>query len=134
VSTRHTLTFDIIEKAADRRQVFGWASVAADADGHPVVDLGGDLIPIAELETAAYRFVKDSRQGGEMHEGEAPSALIASLVFTDEIQKALRIPAGTVPVGWFVGFEVTPEAFDRVRKGARLQFSIEGKAKREVVS
>jgi hypothetical protein len=130
----HTLAFDIIEKVAERRQVFGWASVAADRDGHPVVDLGGDLIPVAELEMAAYSFVKDSRQGGEMHEGDAPNHLIASVVFTEDIQKALRIPAGTLPIGWFVGFEVTPEAFERVKKGARLAFSIEGKAKREVVS
>lgn len=129
-----TLTFEIIEKSAERRQVFGWASVAADRDGHPVVDLGGDLIPVAELETAAYRFVKDSRQGGEMHEGEAHNHLIASVVFTEDIQKALRIPAGTLPIGWFVGFEVTAAAFARVKEGARLAFSIEGKAKREVVA
>jgi hypothetical protein len=97
------------------------------------VDLGGDLIPVGELEKAAHAFVKDARVGGGMHVGEAENRLIASVVFTEEIQKALGIPAGTVPVGWFVGFEVTPDAFDRVKKGARLQFSIEGKARRQRV-
>lgn len=102
--------------------MFGWASVSQDRDGHPVVDLGGDLIPAAELKKAAYAFVKDSRAGGEMHEGDAPHRLIASVVFTEEIQRALTIPAGTLPVGWFAGFEVGPDAFNRVQKGARLQF------------
>jgi len=37
-------------------------------------------------------------------------------------------------VGWFVGFEVSPEAFARIRKGARLQLSIQGKALREQVA
>lgn len=129
-----TLGFEIVEKSLDRRQVFGWASVAQDRDGHPVVDLGGDLIPVAELEKAAHAFVKDARVGGEMHAGAPENRLIASLVFTEEIQKALGIPAGSVPVGWFVGFEVTPDAFERVKKGARLQFSIQGKARRQRVS
>ena len=125
--------FEIVEKSLEHRQVFGWASVAQDRDGHPVVDLGGDLIPVAELEKAAHAFVKDARVGGEMHSGVPENRLIASLVFTEEIQKALGIPAGAVPVGWFVGFEVTPEAFERVKKGARLQFSIEGRARRQRV-
>ena len=129
-----TLSFEIVEKAAERRQVFGWASVSADRDGHPVVDLGGDVIPVSELEKAAYGFVKDSRAGGEMHEGDASHRLIASVVFTPEIQKALRIPDGTLPVGWFVGFEVPQEAFDRVRAGMRLQMSIQGQARREQVT
>ena len=128
------IEFQIIEKSIDRRQVFGWASVAQDRDGHPVVDLGGDLIPVAELEKAAHTFVRDARVGGEMHAGNPDNRLIASLVFTEDIQRALGIPAGSAPVGWFVGFEVTPDAFDRVRKGARLRFSIEGTARRQVVS
>jgi hypothetical protein len=69
-----------------------------------------------------------------MHAGAPDNRLIASLVFTEEIQKALGIPAGSVPVGWFIGFEVTPDAFERVKKGARLQFSIQGRAKRQRVS
>jgi hypothetical protein len=127
------LAFEIVEKSAERRQVFGWASVAQDRDGHPVVDLGGDLLPVAELEKAAYGFVKESRQGGEMHEGAPQHRLIASVVFTEDVQKALKVPPGTLPVGWFVGFEVTAEAFERVRKGSRLQFSIQGRARRERV-
>jgi hypothetical protein len=55
------------------------------------------------------------------------------VVFTEDIQKALRIPERTPPVGWLVGFEVTPDAFERVKKGARLQFSIQGQAKRQRV-
>jgi len=128
------LGLEIIVKAAERRFVFGWASVSQDRDGHPVVDLGGDLIPAAELEKAAYRFTKEAGVGGELHQGDAPHRLIASVVFTEEIQKALKIPGGTLPVGWFVGFEVSPAAFERVQKGARLQFSIQGVARREQVA
>jgi hypothetical protein len=128
------IEFEIVEKSADRRQVFGWASVSADKDGHPVVDLGGDLIPVAELEKAAYAFAKDARVGGEMHQGEPNHQLIASVVFTEDIQKALGIPPGTVPVGWFVGFEVSPDAFERVKSGARLQLSIEGRARRQEIA
>src|SRR5262249_45959914 len=128
-----TLTFEVIRKSAEKRQVFGWASVSLDRDGHPVVDLGGELIPVEELEKAAYAFVKDSRVGGEMHEGDATNQLIASVVFTDDIPRALKIPAGTLPVGWFVGFEVTPEAFERVKQGTRLAFSIQGFARRQEI-
>lgn len=88
------------------------------------------MIDPAELESAAAEFVKSERRGGEMHSGPAPSELIASVVLTDEIQKALGIPAGVVPQAWFVGFEVPPETFAKVKQGSRLMFSIEGSAQK----
>jgi hypothetical protein len=123
-----TLKFQIISKSEERRQVFGWAYVSKDRDGKQVQDFSGDIVHVDELEKAAYGFLKDARVGGEMHEGDAPNQLIASLVFTEQIQKALGIPEGTLPQGWFVGFEVTPETFAKVKGGSLLCFSIEGQA------
>ena len=102
--------------------------------GRPVIDLQGDVIDPGDLEDAAAQFVKDSRQGGEMHAGPAPSELIASIVLTAEVQKALGIPEGLVPQAWLVGFEVPPETFAKVKAGSRLMFSIEGSGQREEVA
>lgn len=68
-----------------------------------------------------------------MHAGAAQSELIASIVLTSEVQKALGIPDATVPQAWFVGFEVPPETFAKVKEGSRLMFSIEGEAAREEI-
>ena len=123
-----TLKFQIISKSEERRQVFGWAYVSKDRDGKQVQDFSGDIVPVEELEKAAYGFLKEARVGGEMHEGDAPNQLIASLVFTEPIQKALGLPEGVLPQGWFVGFEVSADTFAKVKAGSLLCFSIEGQA------
>jgi len=128
-----TLEFRIVAKNAEQRRVFGWFSVTKDREGRQIVDLQKDVIFDDDLEEAAYDFVKQFRAGGEMHEGRAPNELIASLVFTDEIKKALEIPPGTMPNGWFGGFEVPAPTFQKVKEGNRLMFSIEGEADREEV-
>ena len=125
--------FKVVAKDDARRWVFGWASVAKTKKGETVIDRHGDAILIEDLEEAAAEFVKFYRRGGEMHDGAAPSELIACLVFTPEVQKALGIPDGTVPQGMFVGFEVPPETFRKVVDGSMLMFSIEGIAEPEDV-
>lgn len=124
------LAFTVVAKAerGEKRFVYGYAMVSATKEGQTIVDLQGDSISPEALEDASAEFVKFWRQGGEDHDGTAPNQLIASLVTTPELQKALGIPEGTLPVGWIVGFEVTPESFEKVKDGTRLWFSIEGEA------
>lgn len=124
------VAFTVVAKAqrAEKRYVYGYAMVSATKEGQTIVDLQGDSIEPEALEEASAEFVKFYRQGGEDHEGVAPNQLIASLVMTADLQKALGLPDGTLPVGWIVGFEVTPESYERVKSGSRLWFSIEGEA------
>jgi cation transport regulator ChaB len=126
-----------IAKADDTHQrVFGWASVAVAKDGTPVIDLEGDEVPIAELEAAMYDYVAES---GEMvfdHGEETPRGqLIEALVFTPEKLEKMGIPAGTVPLGAWVGYYLPDSAdYQRAKDGGRLMFSLEGSAQREEVA
>ena len=57
--------------------------------------------------------------------------LIESVVFTEEKMKLLGIPAGTLPVGWWIGFQVQDEdVWEKVKDGTYSMFSIEGEAER----
>ena len=48
--------------------------------------------------------------------------------------KAMGIPEGILPVGWWIGFKVTdPEVWEKVKDGTYSMFSIEGEAVREEV-
>lgn len=125
------LYLEIVRKDADQRRVFGYGSVAVSKTGEAVVDLQGDIIEVAELEEAVYDYVLDSRVGGEMHTGDAPSRLIESVIFTPEKLAKMGIPEGVVPLGWWCGFQVTPETFAKVKDGSRLMFSVEGSGVRE---
>ncbi len=122
-------TVEITKLDEDQNLVYGWASVAIDAQGVPVVDREGDQISIPELEKAARSFVKNYREANERHQGPKIGELVESIVTTPDVQKALNMPEGS-PVGWFVGFELAPETFAKVKSGEYSAFSIEGTAKR----
>ncbi len=116
---------------ADEHLIFGWASVAADEDGIPVVDSEGDVIPISELEQAAYRFVEFSGAGGEMHSKIGVAQLVESFVVTPEKMEALELQ-GSIPLGWWVGFRVTDDdVWAKIKSGVYTMFSIGGRARRE---
>jgi hypothetical protein len=110
----------------DQRLVFGWASVVEDEHGNSVVDSQGDVIPVAELEQAAYEFVLRYRQAGEMHEraGSDVGDLVESVVLTKAKREAMGLPPG--PTGWFVGFKLAPDVFAKVKSGEYQDFSIGG--------
>ena len=115
----------------DKRQVFGWASVAA-VDGQPVVDKQDDIIPVDELEKAAYDFVLYSRRQGEMHSLIGTGRLIESMVHNAE-KRACGVVAkdadGREIDGWWVGFQVDHEASWRaIKSGGLPEFSIGGSA------
>jgi hypothetical protein len=122
-----SLPLAILKADPDRRLIFGWASVA-ESDGQVIVDKQGDIIPPEALEEAAYEYVLSSRDGGDMHERRGVSKLVASVVLTSDIKRAMGITS-MVPdnVGWFVGFKVhDDELWSAVKRGERPEFSIGG--------
>ena len=123
--------YSVAGKSGDEHLVFGWAWVANGADGRPGVDSQGDAIEPEELENAAYQYVLLYREGGEMHERGGAAVLVESVVFTEEKMQAMGIPAGTLPIGWWIGFKVTDEdVWEKVKDGTYPMFSIEGEAER----
>ena len=125
-----------IEKVVEeRQQVFGWFYISKYADGTVKRDHSGEWAPIEEIEKAAYPYVLLSRDQGYMHVAKGAGRLIASIVFTPEIQKAIGIPPGTVHEGWFGGFQVDDgEVWKQVKSGLLPMFSIAGKVKRKEVT
>lgn len=100
-------------------------------DGELVEDWQNDIIEPDDLEKAAYEFVELYREGGEMHERGGAAVLIESVVFTEEKMKAMGIPSGTLPIGWWIGFKVLDEdVWEKVKDGTYSMFSIEGEAQR----
>jgi hypothetical protein len=119
---------EIKKVALEQGLVFGWASVVTDATGNLVVDHHGDMIPVSELENAAYGYVLNSRRGDEMHGKRHVARLVESFMVTPE--KRLALGLGEGPSGWWVGFKIDdPEAMAKVKAGAYLDFSIGGRAK-----
>jgi len=122
----------ILKLNEDQNLVFGWASVAIK-DGTQIEDRQGDLIDADELEKAAYEFVLDFREADEMHDQVTKGHLVESFVTTPDKLQALGLPEGSLPVGWWVGFQLDPDAFQKVKAGQYRMFSIEGMAVREEV-
>lgn len=123
--------FKIAKSADDKHLAFGWANVAIRADGEEIEDWQEDIIEPEELENAAYQYVLLYREGGEMHERGGAAVLVESVVFTEEKMQAMGIPAGTLPIGWWIGFKVTDEdVWEKVKDGTYPMFSIEGEAER----
>lgn len=124
----------------DKQLVFGWAYVSHDTYGNVMVDKSGEFVDdYEELEAAAYDFVLRSRRGGVDHSRDSfgpvvKSTMVESMVITPEKCKALGLPAGVLPTGWWVGFRVEDdELWDSVKKGERVSFSIHGTGVRKEV-
>lgn len=117
----------------DKRLVFGWANIIKDEQGQLLLDRQDDFIDSEdELEKAAYKYVLNSRDGGEMHVRKGVSTMVESVVLTKEKQAALGIPEGTVPTGWWIGFKVTDDrVWDQVKKGDYVGFSVHGTGQRQ---
>lgn len=124
-----------VMKSDDEKMLaFGWASVSMRADGELIEDWQKDIVEPEELENAAYEFVLLYREGGEMHERGGAAVLIESVVFTEEKMRAMGIPEGTLPVGWWIGFKVLDgDVWEKVKDGTYSMFSIEGTAERVTV-
>lgn len=128
--------FSIYKSDDDRRLVFGWASVAVRADGTQIEDWQGDIIDPDDLEEAVYEYVLNFRDAGEEHMPRLrkKGKLVESVVFTKEKMKAMGIPEGIVPEGWWIGFKVhDDDAWKKIKSGQYRMFSIEGSGVREPV-
>lgn len=123
--------FKIMKSDDDKMLAFGWANVSMRVDGELIEDWQSDIIEPEELERAAYDYVLLYREGGEMHERGGAAVLIESVVFTEEKMQAMGIPAGALPIGWWIGFKVLDEeVWEKVKDGTYPMFSIEGEAER----
>lgn len=124
-----------VQKAdEERHMVFGWASIAQMPDGSIVEDYQSDVIDINDLENAVYEYVLLYRDGGEMHERGGVAVLVESCVFTEAKMEAMGIPAGTLPLGWWIGLKVTDDdVWAKVKDGTYRMFSIEGEAVRQEI-
>ena len=121
-----------VEKADDQRLVYGWSSVAVDK-GATVTDLQGDQIDIYDLEKASLRFTAESRVMNERHAGPQVATLVASLVFTPEVIKALGLPAD-YRQGWFTAWHINDDdVWAKVKTGEYSGLSIEGRATRREI-
>lgn len=128
-ATKHT--FDIVSKREDERVVYGWAMVSMTPSGAPIVDLQGDMVEPDVLEKAAHEFMVASRDSGVMHDGAAIATVVASLVTTPAVTKAMGVPDGVLPVGWMIGVKVHDgPTWEKVKRGELKMFSIEGSADR----
>lgn len=126
-------SFDIYKTNDEKRLVFGWASISIKVDGEQLEDRQHDMIDPEDLEEAAYEYVLNFRDTGEEHipTMRKKGKLVESCVLTAEKQKAMGIPAGILPVGWWIGFKIyDDDAWERVKNGTYRMFSIEGKASR----
>lgn len=129
-------SFSITKADDEKRLVFGWALVSARSDGEKIIDSQGDIVEQDDLEEGAYEYVLNFRDAGEEHVGSLrkKARMVESVVLTEEKMRAMGIPPGTVPVGWWIGFYVDDDkTWELIKNGTYKMFSIEGKAVREPV-
>lgn len=123
------ITANITKMDDEKRVVYGWASVV-EKNGEPVTDRHGDIIDVAELVDAAHEYMLEYREAHEMHKGEMLGETVESIIFTDDVQKALGIDLGQV--GWFIGQKIYDDGlWEKYKKGEITAFSIGGRAIKE---
>lgn len=130
-----TLSADgAIAKADEERQmIFGWAYVTHNKDGEINVDKSGDFIDqVEEIEKSAYDFVLHSRSGDFDHTNLKSAEMVESMVFTPEKIEKMGLPAGSVPLGWWIGFHFADKNDWEIAK-TKKAFSIHGTGTRKSV-
>ena len=139
------LRADIVKLDGEQQMAFGWFSVVKVGD-RSIVDTQDDLITPETIEASAYKFVLDSRKGGEMHEPGSDGKirgvgrLVESVVFTAEKVNAMvsslaqQGVVATIDLGceaWWGGFLISdPDTWDKVKTGELRAWSIGGRGKR----
>lgn len=120
------LPFKVSKSVPDKRQIFGWASIAT-IKGKLVTDYQDDRIRPEVLEKAAYDFVLFHRNQGHMHDITGVGRMIESMMFTTEKQQVLGIDLGKE--GWWLGFQVDHDpTWEAIKRGDLPEFSIGGRA------
>lgn len=123
-----------VYKVEDERLVFGWANVSVAADGTQVVDSHSDMIDPDVLEKAAYEYVLQFRDAGQMHAGGSVGRLVESFMVTPQKLEAMGLASDALPVALWVGFKIDDaDVWAKVKSGEYPAFSIQGQAMREPV-
>jgi len=123
--------FEVKKYIEDEHLAFGWASVAIRVNGEQITDWHDDMIDPEDLEQAAYNYVEESRDGGEMHLRGGVAHLVESVMLTPEKLIMMGVAPDTFPTGWWIGFRVTDQnVWEKVKDGTYKMFSIEGEALR----
>lgn len=107
-----------------KRRVFGFGSVAVDADGVLVIDHQDDIIEPSELEEGVYDFAKNARKADIQHDRKPIGDLIES-AYLDPRKRVAMDGDGSGRVGWWAGFEVSDDVAARVERGELNEFSID---------
>ena len=107
-----------------------------------IVDHTGDLITnCCNEQVSAIRYLIAEAESLNMSSAETARYIrptiglterqaAANLKYYNSI-KEMGIPEGTLPVGWWIGFQVTDaDVWEKVKDGTYSMFSIEGKAER----
>lgn len=126
-----SLAIPVIKADVERQLVTGWASVSTDANGQPVIDSQGDIMPIDELEKAAHEvfLAGGKNKAGDNHVRNAVADIVESMVVTAEKREALGFGAGAT--GWVVTLKVHDTAlWEQIKRGEKLELSIHGTAER----
>lgn len=125
-------SFPFTKADDDKQIIYGWASVIKQ-DGKMVVDLQGDMIDEPELVKAAHEYITNARVAKMMHNGSQIGEVVESIVFTDDLQKALGIDLGKS--GWFIGMKINDANIwkNQVKTGKMLAFSVGGSGQRVAV-
>ena len=126
VSWERVLKFHKLD--GEKRLVFGWLSVVADENGKLLVDSQQDVLEEGDLELAVYAYVIGSREAGDKHQRVTGiGKLVESCMFTTEKMAALGIPAGILPIGWWVGYFIEDDTvWEKIKSGEYKAFSIGG--------
>ena len=123
--------FKIINADREAHIITAWAMISKNTAGETVVDKQGHSIEPEELRKTFHNFISDSRRAGDRHIEEKDAEVVSCLTFTKEIQKALGIPDGIVPVATLVEVRTRDEElFEKIASGQRRMMSIEGRAQR----
>lgn len=122
----------------DKGRVYGWAYVISK-DGEPSADHSGDMIDTPEarasFEEAFTKYVLDHRTGDLDHREFNVSRLIEAVYLDKEKMLAMGV-TGDVEGAW-VGYEIDrsteagQQAWELVKSGERLAFSIVGSGVKE---
>ena len=125
----YSIQAPIIKTNDEKRLVYAWASVIKE-NGQMVVDHQGDIIDEGDLTKAVHRFMLESRMSKEMHKGSETGDVVESMMFSEDLQRALGINLNKV--GWMVAIKIKDDdVWKRIKKGELKMLSIGGHGKRE---
>lgn len=125
----------LTDEGADRPLVVtAIAAVLSAADGSPIVDHQGHVIPIEEADLAVEQVLDTGGlTAGEMHERVGVGKVIGIMALDNEQRLALGFGAG--PAAIFVKIRVTDQVVkQRIKAGELRELSIAGEAEAEPMS